>query len=91
MTRRENIQKAYRDGCCDKRIALSRKPIVVTDVWTNDELYFNSIGDAAIYLGVDNSSVSHALRGDIEKIKHYIVEYAGREERLLYGTEEYCY
>lgn len=89
ITRRENIQKAYRDGCCDERIRKSRKLICVTDLWTNDELHFQSIKDAADYIGVDPSSVSHALRGDTEKVKHYIVEYAGREERLLYGTEEY--
>ena len=91
ITRRENIQKAYRDGCCDERIFRSQKPISVTDLWTDEELYFQSVRDVADYIDVNRSTISHALSNGIGKVRHYIVEYAGREEKLLYGREEYYY
>ena len=34
-------------------------------------------------------SISHVLNGDIIKTSHYIFEYAGREEKLLYGSIDY--
>lgn len=92
ILRRENIQKAYRDGMCDERIRKSQKPIIAVDLWTDREFYFNSIKEAAYELNLDRSSISHVLIGDIEKTSHYTFEYAGREEKLLYGSEEYnCY
>lgn len=84
MSRRANIQKAYNDGCCDERILRSQKPIMVTDLWTGDEMYFSSIREASDYLKTSSSSISHALRGDVDKVSHYIFEYAGPEENLLY-------
>lgn len=92
ISRRENIQKAYRDGMCNERIRNSKRDIVAIDLWTGKEFYFESIKEAAIELRLDRSSISHVLRGDIEKTSHYTFEYAGREERLLYDSEEYdCY
>lgn len=90
ISRRDNIQKAYRDGICNDRIVNQNKPIIAIDLWTNEEQYFHSIGDAAYELGIDRSLISHVLRGDIEKTSHYIFEYAGREERLLHEHED-CY
>lgn len=90
LSRRDNIQKAYRDGMCDSRIASQNKSIIAIDLWTNEEQYFHSIGDAAYELGIDRTSISHVLRGDYEKTSHYIFEYAGREERLLHEFED-CY
>ena len=37
---------------------------------------------------IDRSSISHVLRGDIERTSHYYFEYADREDRLLYGLED---
>lgn len=85
IPRRENIQKAYRDGVCDERIKKQNKPIIATDIWTGDEFYFNSINEAADQLGIHRASISHVLIGDYKKTSHYTFEYAGREERLLYG------
>lgn len=89
ISRRENIQKAYRDGVCEERIRLQNKPIVSTDLYTGEEQYFESIKQASLELGIDRSLISHVLNGDISRTSHYIFEYAGREEKMLYGIESY--
>ena len=91
ITRQENIRKAYREGMCDARIKSQEKDIIAIDLWTGEEQYFSSIGEAASELSIDRTSISHVLRGDYEKTSHYRFEYAGREERLLYGNEGYEY
>lgn len=93
MPRRENIQKAYRDGMCDERIRRSKKPVVLTDEWTDEELYFSSVGEAAEAMNVDQSTISHALSGHGLIRGRYRVEHASREDRLLYGsrTEDQYY
>ena len=88
ISRSENIRKAYKDGMCDRRIEGQKKDIIAVDLWTGEEWYFQSINDAARLLGVDRSSISHVLRGDIQRTDHYTFEYAGREERLLYANYE---
>lgn len=88
MPRRDNVQKAYHDGMHDARIERSKKDIVAIDLWTDDEIYFSSIEEASQELGIDRSSISHVLRGDISRTSHYRFEYAGREEKLLYGNED---
>ena len=89
ISRRENIQKAYRDGVCDERISSQNKPIVSTDLYTGEEQCFESIKQASLELGIDRSSISHVLNEDISRTSHYIFEYAGREEKMLYGIESY--
>lgn len=89
MPRPDNIKKAYRDGMCDERIKRQEKDIIAVDLWTGEEWYYSSIGEAAQDLKLDRSSISHVLRGDASKASHYTFEYAGREERLLYGHEYY--
>lgn len=87
ISRRDNIQKAYKDGMCDARIRRSKKPIMAYDDWTGDELYFSSIEEASNSLNVDRTSISHALKDERVLNKRYRVDYAGREDRLLYGSE----
>lgn len=87
ITRRENIKKAYSDGVCDARIRRQNKPVIAIDLWTGDELYFQSINDASEFLGIERSRISHVLTGDQYRTSHYTFEYAGREERLLYGRD----
>lgn len=87
ISRRENIQKAYRDGICDGRIEKQNKPIIAHDLWTGEELFFWSIKDAANDLNIDRSSISHVLIGDLEKTSHYYFEYADGEETLLHQWE----
>lgn len=89
VPRSENIRKAYRDGVCDERIRAQNKGIVATNLWTGERHYFQSIKDAARVLNVDRSSISHILLGDYEKTGRYTFEYAGREDRLLYESEDY--
>ncbi len=89
MSRRENIQKAYREGMCDERIARQAVPIMAFDIWTGKEFYFYSIADAARALRLDATGISHVLSGRISRTSHYTFEYAGEEERLLYGNDEY--
>lgn len=89
ISRRENVQKAYRDGVCDERIRSQNKPIVSTDLYTGEDQYFESVKQASLELGIDRSSISHVLNGDISRTSHYIFEYAGREEKMLYGIESY--
>lgn len=95
LSRPDNIKKAYREGMCDARIRASWKDIVAIDIWTGEEAYFSSIKEAAEILGLDKTSISHALARTVGRgrssdiVKHYRFEYAGREEKLLYGDEDY--
>lgn len=89
LSRSENIRKAYRDGVCDDRIRNQNKAIVSVDLRTSEERYFESIKDASFKLGIDRSAISHVLNGDISRTSHYTFEYAGREEKMLYGIESY--
>ena len=89
IPRSENIKKAYRDGVCDRRIARQNKDIMARDLYTGEWQYFNSIKEAADELSIDRSSISHVLRGDTSRTSHYIFEYADREDRLLYGLDDY--
>lgn len=86
VSRRENIQKAYSDGVCDERIRRSRKPIVLTDEWTGDELYFESIEEASEAINCERTNISHALSRYGTVKNRYRVEYASREDRLIHGS-----
>lgn len=88
ISRRDNVKKAYEDGMHDKRIDSQRKDIVAVDLWTGEEIYFSSIQEASNELHIDRSSISHVLRGDISRTSHYIFEYAGVEDRLLYMDDD---
>lgn len=88
IPRSENIKKAYRDGVCDRRIRMQHRAIVATDLWTGKQHYFESIEEAAYELNINRTSISHVLMGDYEKVRHYTFEYAGREDKLLYGNDE---
>lgn len=89
VSRRDNIQKAYKDGVCDERIRNSFRPIWVIDLIKDTRDIFRSIKEAAESLGIDRSSISHVLIGDIEKAGRYTFEYADREEVLTYGYDKY--
>lgn len=89
VSRAENIRKAYRDGMCDDRIRRQRRPVVATDTWLGEEVYFPSASEAAKFLGVDTSTVIHAIGRDLMVSKRYIFEHADREEILLHVGEDY--
>lgn len=87
ISRRDNIQKAYRDGMCNRRIERQKREIYLTDLYTGDEKYFNSIGEAAGYIGVHYTTLSHSLSDGTIVKKRYVVENTGREEILLYDSK----
>lgn len=87
MPRGDNIRKAYTDGMCDARIAASRKPIIMIDTWTNEECYFDGADEAAEELHLNPSTIRHALAKGSRVKQHYVFEYAGKEEILLYDDD----
>lgn len=89
ISRRENIQKAYRDGMCRNRIRNQNKPIVATELQTGEEMFFRSIKEASEELGIERSNISHNLRWDIESTHGYVFEYADREDILLNSDKYY--
>ena len=89
MTRRDNIKKAYSDGMCDDRIRCQKKPVTVEDTFTGDEFYFDSVADAAFYIGVDYTTISHSLKDERLIKRRYQVYPATREEIMLYGLPDY--
>ena len=91
ITRQANIQKAYADGVCDERINRQRKPIVLVNIFSGEEKYYPSIMSAAKDIGVDYTTISHALKSETQKVRYYTVEYANEEDRLLYGSREENY
>ncbi len=90
LPRADNIKKAYADGVCDDRIRRQRRPVMVTDLWDGTERYFDSIGDAAYDIGVHYTTISHAIHDGEHRVSHYIVDFADREDILLYGSND-CY
>lgn len=88
MPRRDNIQKAYRDGMCDDRIARQNKPIVAYDTWTGKEKYFHSIKEACEELRLRHSTIAHAVDRDHKVANRYYFEFAGKEDTLLYEHED---
>lgn len=89
ISRRKNIQKAYADGVCGERIERQKKPVVLEDIWTGEEKYYPSIAEAAEDLGLHYTSLSHALSSVSRKVRHYIIDYASVEDRLLNGYRSY--
>lgn len=88
LSRGNNVRKAYQDGMHDDRIRERWKPIVAIDEWTGDEIYFDSIKEASNELMIEYSAIAHVLRGKTKRTGHYRFEYAGGEERLLFGDED---
>ena len=90
ISRAENIRKAYRDGMCDERIRSQQKDILVTDTWTGNMAYFSSIREASDELGINYTSIVHALNDKPNWLLggRYQVEYSDWEGRLLYGDDD---
>lgn len=89
ISRRENIKKAYADGMCDNRIKNQQKPVIAEDTFSGEEFYFDSVSNASDFIGVDYTTVSHALTNNGLIRKRYRVFPAGREDVLLYGIRDY--
>ena len=61
--------------------------VIAVDEWTGEEAYFDDIQEIVDMLGFSREDVIMALEGKIDMLDHYRFEYAGREDRLLYGDE----
>ena len=90
VSRRENIQKAYRDGMCDSRIEKQKKPIMVRDIWVDQRKLFSSINDACYELGLTRDQINSALHRGQEIVDHYEIWFATGEDVLLYGGDYQC-
>lgn len=88
VTIEENSRRACRAGLYEAAFIVTRRPIIVTDLWTGEEIYYKSIHHAARMLGYSPSAISKVVNGHADHIGHYTAEYAGREERLLYGWDD---
>jgi hypothetical protein len=84
ISRRDNIIKAYEDGMCNERIRHQRKLIVLEDTWTGEELAFESIGDAARFLRLAPSTISHAISSSSIIAGRYYADFPIGKDRLLY-------
>ena len=90
MSRRDNIQKAYRDGMCDDRIESQNKPVMMRDLWTGETRIAPSVWHASEIAKVHYTSISHALRCKGEgRVSHFEVWRPTREDLLLYSAEIY--
>ena len=87
VTSSENLRRAHKEGRYDATLRRHMIPIIVTDLWTGDEKYYENVPEAARDLRIPKSSIYATLRRSNYVIDHYAIEYAGREERLLYGLE----
>ena len=83
----------FQDGQNDPEFDYRRRDkflgIMVTDISTGKEAYFESVYEASERLGYDRKDIEFALSNEDNRLDNYIIEFAGREERLLYGDEEY--
>lgn len=90
VSRRENIQKAYRDGMCKNRIEKQQTALFIYDWRTDERLYMPSVQEAADYLGVHYTTISHALNeGKDLAGGRYSLEYADLDEKMYYGDMGY--
>ena len=89
VTTSENLRRAHRDGRYDETLRRHMIPVMITDLWTGGETYYENIPAAARDLGISKSTMYAALRRSNNVVRHYVVEYAGREDRLLYGLDGY--
>ena len=87
------MEYKFQDGQNDPEFDYRRRDkflgIMVTDISTGKETYFESVYEASERLGYDRKDIEFALSNEDNRLDNYIIEFAGREERLLYGDEEY--
>lgn len=93
MTRRKNIQKAYRDGICEERIKNQEKSVLVTDLWTNQLIYFNSLHEAADFIGRHYTTLSKVMGTGKVIANRFLVDHLDGPDKLLYdgGDFDVCY
>lgn len=88
VTPRENSIRAIADGLYSSVLAATRRPVIITDLRTGEELYFDGVNDAARHLKYSSSVISRVANGLQDTFGHYTAEFAGNEEILLFS--KYC-
>lgn len=83
-----NSIRAVRTGLCDSVFEKTRKPVIITDLRTGEESYFNGLNEAAKEIGYSPAGLSRVANGIIERIGFYSVDFADEENRLLYNYPE---
>lgn len=85
VTPKENSIRAVNDGLCSSSYATNRRPVMVSDIRTGEEEYFRSAKEAARIIGCTPGMISMVANGLRDKVKHYTIEFADREDILLFG------
>lgn len=86
VTGRENSLRAYNSGLYEAAFRKTRRPLLVTNLRTGEEIYFESVNEAARRLGFSPSIISRAANLLCDKVGHYQIEFAENEERLLFNN-----
>lgn len=84
VTSKENSVRACKSGLYEPAFIATRTPVIVTDIWTDERMYFKGLCSAARRIGYSPSILSRVANGLSEKVGHYYVEFAGNEDLLLY-------
>lgn len=89
VTYQENSIRACNAGLYEPIFRKTRRPVMVTDLRTGEQTYFEGVNEAARCLGYSPAIISRVANMNGDKVGHYTIEFAGAEERLLFGNDEY--
>lgn len=89
VTCRENSIRACRNGRYETIFEKTRRPIIATDIRTGEQFYFEGINEASRKLGFSPSIISRAANLLCDYVGYYRIEFAGREDRLLFDQKNY--
>lgn len=84
VTSRENSHRAFRAGLYENAFAVTRRPVLVTDLRDGNEMFFNGVNEAARTLGFSPAILSRAANALADKVGHYTVEFVEGPDTLLY-------
>lgn len=85
VTNKTNSIRAVESGLYEPIFHKTRRPVVVTDLRNGEQTYYEGVNHASRVLGFSPSIISRAANMLVEKVGHYTIEFAGREDRLFYG------
>lgn len=85
VTSKVNSVRAIEMGLYDPVFEKTRRPIIAIDIRNGDEIYYEGVNHASRELGISSSIISRILNMKQEKTGYYTFEFAGKEDRLLYG------
>lgn len=86
VSEKENSQRAVEMGLYEPIFGVTRRPVIVTDLRNGEEKYFEGLNEAARELGYSPSILSRAANLMTDHVGYYRIEFAGPEERMLFGN-----